>query len=1239
MAQTDWFAANAPKNPVPSPAAPQQAGQSKDWFSANAPKSSPASSAPVDDLAPPTLHDLASSNEKNEGLYKMKDATGHIYGIPYSAVEAADNWRDSFTDEKEAQRYEKDRKAQHPGLWAKARTKVYDLTEPTTTTSGKKMTMSIHDPVTIETANNALKRTGRTLFGIADMGPQLYHTLQKMASDDPKVSEEGEAELNNFHPGSQIAERMKEFKHDYKKDPKLAFANTAGDALAFYVADKMGDAAKEVPKTPENIGSSLRNRAGTGVKSTEKLVRDTALKNDELIANAKTEGEKAHAVKVKEVRDANEAATKEHEQALKDRNALEEKRVEASRKAAEARTRLHNHIQDIHDSATKYFDSQYQRLGEMTNGVKVDMSPLVEAVEAGKLQDIAGSQTGVPIFEDVIRRARGEQGAGGEKPSNWREMAPDEQEAWAKENSNDKGISYKDLTGYWRELGKIVKSPGAMDDIRTAAVKVRGVIENMQQEAAKAADAQAAEKALREHKAKPPSAAQLNYSLAQKYRNFAESYRDAGSVGTKAVKADNAVEATKPFIKAGTAEELSDLKRQVVGREDVTEGRRTNATEWAGRNSASDTAGKRMTRAQRRAQTEKLIDQTRKAHEDLANLGDVPERVEPPTLKDEPEYTPPAEETLNEEDLKLHKRKQFNEYLDSLEKNGVRLTLKGAGLLGSVGIVAHLLGLSAGAEGELVAGMVGATYLAPKVIARIIKSPGVAEWLQRITKADTDALAKLPANQRVGVENTIIQLTQAAKLKGILKQDDPTPLARYAKQDLPKAKAEMAEQKAKASEEPKPEPPPEEPPPAPAPKPSDPSNPALPGMEGAVAEQETAAGEHKTAEQKQAVETSLTTPKDDISKATGEMERNSTLFRDSEASGQGGLFNQPEAEPRNNVQPSRRLEDLKVDPKRFQYKLGGNKAGVTDALSDAKWDQDLADPIHIWEDPETGEEFVVNGHHRYDLAKQAGAERIDINKIDNKKWPTAADARRFGALKNIADGNGTSVDAAKFLREKGYTPEEFKATGLSLKKSVASEGVALAKLSDDIFDRVVDGRVEPKIGAAIGEASENPVDQEAILKDVNRREKQGRPVSAEQIKESARLIKQSPTYTSQTEDLFGNHEEERNLFLEMGEVSEYIQKELADEKRIFNRVATKGASEQLAKGKNVINPEENAKIAQRAAQLRELYMKRSAQAGPIHSALQEAAERLAEGGKANAIKQSALDEIREHLDDELGTPE
>jgi hypothetical protein len=276
---------------------------------------------------------------------------------------------------------------------------------------------------------------------------------------------------------------------------------------------------------------------------------------------------------------------------------------------------------------------------------------------------------------------------------------------------------------------------------------------------------------------------------------------------------------------------------------------------------------------------------------------------------------------------------------------------------------------------------------------------------------------------------------------------------------------------------------------------------------------------------------------------------------------------------------------------------------------------------------------VVNGHHRYGLAKRSEAEGIEVSQLDPEKHPTASHARIAGALKNISEGNGTAVDAAKFFRERGFTPADFKKAKLSLSKDVARQGMALSKLSDDLFDKVVAGKVDTKIGAAIGEATEDPIQQDAIAKDIQRKERAGGKVTPEQIRESVRLVSSSPSATQTTLDLFGEHAETRNLFLEMGEVSEYIQKRLASERRSFRSGSDEGTAKMMERTGNKMNPAENAAEAVRLAQQRELYNKLS-RSGPIHSTLQEAARRLAEkGANANEIKQEAYDEITRELAD------
>jgi hypothetical protein len=60
-----------------------------------------------------------------------------------------------------------------------------------------------------------------------------------------------------------------------------------------------------------------------------------------------------------------------------------------------------------------------------------------------------------------------------------------------------------------------------------------------------------------------------------------------------------------------------------------------------------------------------------------------------------------------------------------------------------------------------------------------------------------------------------------------------------------------------------------------------------------------------------------------------------------------------------NVHPG----ELKVDPKRFQFKLNtANPAGVTDELKTVKnWNPDFAGVLSTWKDPADGREYVVNG--------------------------------------------------------------------------------------------------------------------------------------------------------------------------------------------------------------------------------------------------------------------------------------
>jgi hypothetical protein len=186
-----------------------------------------------------------------------------------------------------------------------------------------------------------------------------------------------------------------------------------------------------------------------------------------------------------------------------------------------------------------------------------------------------------------------------------------------------------------------------------------------------------------------------------------------------------------------------------------------------------------------------------------------------------------------------------------------------------------------------------------------------------------------------------------------------------------------------------------------------------------------------------------------------------------------------------------RPSDLTVDPQRFQYKLNTGPGGVTGLLKGRRWNDDLAGVISAWRDPADNKTYVVNGHHRAMLAKDTNTPARVVRYLNE---PTASAARATGALHNIAEGRGTALDAAKFFRDSGMTPADLDARGISMGEATAANGVALAKLSPQLFDDAVSGKLRMGRAIAIGNAAPEPEQQEALLKLIGRAEAKGRKV-------------------------------------------------------------------------------------------------------------------------------------------------
>ncbi|MES2136615.1 MAG: hypothetical protein V4502_06095 [Pseudomonadota bacterium] len=325
------------------------------------------------------------------------------------------------------------------------------------------------------------------------------------------------------------------------------------------------------------------------------------------------------------------------------------------------------------------------------------------------------------------------------------------------------------------------------------------------------------------------------------------------------------------------------------------------------------------------------------------------------------------------------------------------------------------------------------------------------------------------------------------------------------------------------------------------------------------------------------------------------------------------------------------LKDIHLDPVRFQFKQNVGARGVGDKLKDVStWDPDMAGMTHVWRDPEDGQIYAVNGHHRVDLAN-----RLDVPTMTARflRADTAQEARTAGALINIGEGNGTALDAAKLFRESGMTPEDLESRGVSIKGELAGQGLALAKLDPYLFSKVVSGDIPMERGAIIGGGLENPADQRQLYDVLQKSEESGKRMTNDQVGEMIRLANgdQTAKFTETQHSLFGDEEVTRSLIKEKAEVSDYVRKRLSQERRLFETVGTERAASHLGTTGNVIVAGENAKVALQTSQSQLLYDKLSTSAGEVSTELNRAATALANGENANVIKARTYNAIKTKL--------
>ena len=238
--------------------------------------------------------------------------------------------------------------------------------------------------------------------------------------------------------------------------------------------------------------------------------------------------------------------------------------------------------------------------------------------------------------------------------------------------------------------------------------------------------------------------------------------------------------------------------------------------------------------------------------------------------------------------------------------------------------------------------------------------------------------------------------------------------------------------------------------------------------------------------------------------------------------------------------------NIEVDAKLFQFKEGGDKFGVTERLQDVdQWDPVKSNVAILYETKE-GKLFVVDGHQRVALAKKlkAQGQAPEIMAFIRKESDgiSVEAVRAEAAAKNIAEGTGSLVDAAKIFRD---DPGLIKL--LPPRSRLVQQAKGLSNLSDDAFMASINGVITPEYAAIVGKYINNPADQMATIKLLQKTNPQN-ATQAESIVAQAKTI---GFQKAEQSGLFGDEVIAESAFLSRAKVLDATLKYIRDKKAVF----------------------------------------------------------------------------------------
>ena len=327
----------------------------------------------------------------------------------------------------------------------------------------------------------------------------------------------------------------------------------------------------------------------------------------------------------------------------------------------------------------------------------------------------------------------------------------------------------------------------------------------------------------------------------------------------------------------------------------------------------------------------------------------------------------------------------------------------------------------------------------------------------------------------------------------------------------------------------------------------------------------------------------------------------------------------------NDVVSRFEVEELNVDAKAFQFKEGGDEFGVTERLKDVtKWDPVKAGTVVVYEQAD-GKFFIADGHQRLGLAKRIKSQdpSQDVfllgSVLREKDGISREQAMVVAAMKNIAEGTGTVLDAVKVLRgDKKLFGE------LPPRSALVRMARNIVNIEDDeAFGLFKNGLVSPQQASVVGRMIPDDATMQRAAMNVIAKVKPENDVQTEAV---TRQVMDSGTEKVNQESLFGDKIEEESLYFERAKVLDNAIKILQRDKSAFNTIVRNQTKFESA-GNKLVRSANEQKI-QKDAEAIDLIQTLANRRGQLSDDLTAAAKAAKRDGKYAAATDSFVESVR-----------